>query len=31
MYVRGADQVSVEYRRWLLELVQESEDGRDND
>lgn len=31
MYVRGADQVSVEYRRWLLELVQESEEIRDND
>ena len=26
MYVRGADQVSVEYRRWLLEMVEEAED-----
>ena len=25
MYVKGADQISVEYRRWLLELVDESE------
>lgn len=25
MYVRGADQISVEYRRWHLELVEESE------
>ena len=25
MYVRGADAMSVEYRRWLLELVKESE------
>lgn len=25
MYVRGADAVSVEYRRWLLELVKEHE------
>ena len=25
MYVRGADQISVEYRRWLLELVVECE------
>ena len=29
MYVRGADQISVEYRRWLLELVGESEGTRD--
>ena len=29
MYVRGADQISVEYRRWLLELVAESERTRD--
>ena len=25
MYVKGADAVSVEYRRWLLELVREHE------
>ena len=29
MYVKGADQISVEYRRWLLELVAESERTRD--
>ena len=28
MYVSGADQISVEYRRWLLELVKEHEHSR---
>jgi phenylpropionate dioxygenase-like ring-hydroxylating dioxygenase large terminal subunit len=28
MYVSGADQISVEYRRWLLEMVKEHEHSR---
>lgn len=28
MYVKSADSVSIEYRRWFLELVQESEQER---
>ena len=28
VYVSGADQISVEYRRWLLEMVKEHEHSR---